>query len=123
MFGASATAVSWQTPDVDREQARIRAWALYRQLEQIANRDGEQEVAGVAVPVLDALLTACRTYVADDPVAQAVDGLMTPEAVEDRQLRAIDAALVVHQLALALGPERKMPSPRSRGGGSHDWST
>ena len=107
---------------MDRDEARVRAWALYRQLDKITERDAEQEVTGIAVPIIDALLMACRAYVPDDPVAQAVDGLMTPEAVEDRQLRALDAALVIQQLALALGPEKKMPSPRSLGGGSRDWS-
>lgn len=97
---------------MDRDQARIRAWALYRDLERSSTSDAEQEVAGIAVPVLDALLAACRGYVADDPVVLAIDGLVTPDAVETGSLRAVDAALVVHQLALALGPEVVMPRAR-----------
>src|SRR4051794_20852468 len=94
---------------MDKESARQRAWMLFRDLERISNQDAEQEVSGIAVPVLDALLDACKTFVGDDPVVQAIDGLMTPEAVEDGHVRAIDAALVVHQLAAALGPERRPP--------------
>ncbi len=79
---------------------------LYRHLERISERDPEQEVTGIAVPVLDALLTACKAFVPDDPVVRAIDGLITPQAVESGSLRAVDAALVVGQLAIALGPER-----------------
>ncbi len=88
-----------------RDMARKRAWLLYRQLQQIATQDPEQEVMGIAVPVLDALLEACKAFVADDPVVKAIEGLMTPALVEEGQLRAVDAALVVQQLAAALGPE------------------
>lgn len=90
---------------MDQDEARERAWSLYGDLREISKRDPEQEVMGIAVPVLDALLEACKAFVADDPVVKAIDGLVTPEAVESGSLRAVDAVLVVHQLALALGPE------------------
>jgi hypothetical protein len=35
----------------------------------------------------------------------AIELLITPDSIESGSLRAVDAALVVHQLALALGPE------------------
>ncbi len=78
---------------------------------RISENDAEQEVSGIAVPVLDALLEACKTFVAKDPVVRAIDGLMTPDRIESGSLRATDAALVVHQLAAALGPE-KPPAAR-----------
>jgi len=92
---------------LNRDAARKRAWMLYRDLQQIAQRDPEQEVTGIAVPVLDALLEACKELVADDPVVRAIDGLVTPQSVEGGSLRALDASLVVGQLAAALGPEHR----------------
>jgi len=82
---------------------------LYNDLARIAESDTEQEVTGIAVPVLDALLDACTGFVADDPVVKAIDGLITPDSVESGVLRAVDAALVVHQLAAALGPRARDP--------------
>lgn len=92
---------------MNRDDARKRAWMLYNDLARISDRDAEQEVSGIAVPVLDALLEACKQHVADDPVVRAIDGLITADSIEAGSLRAVDAALVVHQLAAALGPERR----------------
>lgn len=92
---------------------------LYRELQRITDRDAEQEVTGIAVPVLDALLEACKRFVPDDPVVAAIDGLVTPDSVESGALRAVDAALVVGQLAAALGPEQRVPPPM---GLSTGWS-
>jgi hypothetical protein len=95
---------------------------LYRELQRITDRDAEQEVSGIAVPVLDALLQACKDFVPNDPVARAIDGLVTPESVESGSLRALDAALVVGQLAAALGPEKPAPPlPDIELGGPH-WT-
>lgn len=92
-----------------RDQARIRAWALFRTLEATAGRDPEQEVQGIALPVLDACIAAFREA-GDDPIAAAVADVISSDAiVEGREpIRAVDAALVVQQLAMALGPEHKL---------------
>lgn len=88
---------------MDQYEAFERATALADDLARIVDRDPEQEVQGIAVPVLDALLAACREFVPNDPVVQAIDGLLVPEAAEDHAgLRAIDTLLVVRQLGLAL---------------------
>lgn len=92
-----------------RDDARERCWALYRTLEGIANRDPEQEVRGMAVPVLAACLETFKTHVPDDPIGQAIRDVVSPEAVvEGEPVRAVDAALVAGQLARALGPEHVM---------------
>lgn len=96
---------------MDKNEARVRAWMLYRELQRMTDRDPEQEVTGIAVPVLDALLDACKQFVPGDPVVRAIDGLVTPDAVEAGSLRALDAALVVGQMAAALGPEKLPPPP------------
>ncbi|MDQ3708577.1 MAG: hypothetical protein M3387_04585 [Actinomycetota bacterium] len=51
----------------------------------------------------------------DDPVVRAVDDLVTPESVEGGSLRAVEAALVVGQMAAALGPEHGYALPLSDG--------
>ncbi len=38
---------------------------LYNDLTRITDSDAEQEVSGIAVPVLDALLEACKQFVAE----------------------------------------------------------
>ncbi|MEV6281012.1 hypothetical protein [Nocardia sp. NPDC051832] len=88
---------------MDKKLAQERAWALYEDLKRISDRDPEQEVRGIAVPVIDAVLVACKEFVQGDPAVEAIDGLITAENVEDGSLRAVDACLVVHQLALAIG--------------------
>lgn len=95
--------------DLQRDQARTRAWALFRTLEAAAARDPEQEVQGNAIPVLDACIAAFRDA-GDDPIAAVVADVITPEAIAEERgpIRAVDAAIVVQQLALALGPEHKV---------------
>lgn len=97
-----------------RDEARKRAWMLFRSLEQVAQRDPEQEVRGMAVPVLDACLQAFKEHVPDDPIVRAIREVLSPEAVADGEpVRAVDAALVAGQLAAALGPEKTVAMPRS----------
>jgi hypothetical protein len=92
---------------VDREQARKRAWDTYKELRRISERDPEQEVQGLAVPVLDAVLKACAAHVPEDPAVARLDDLMSPAVFETGSLRAVDLAVVTHQLAQALGPSRR----------------
>lgn len=103
---------------MNRDDARQRAWLLFRSLEQVAQRDPEQEVRGMAVPVLDACLQAFREHVPDDPIVLSIRQVVSPEAVADGEpVRAVDAALVAGQLAAALGTEKVVAMPRSVGGG------
>ncbi len=90
---------------VKRDEARKRAWMLYRDLQKVSERDPEQEVRGLALPVLDACLKAFREHVPDDPIVAAIQELMSPEVFAEGSVRAVDAALVTGQLAAALGPE------------------
>jgi hypothetical protein len=84
---------------------------LYRDLQRTADRDPEQEVRGLAVPVLDACLKAFKEHAKDDPVVSAIVELMSPEVIEEGSVRAVDAVLVVGQLAAVLGPERALTPP------------
>ena len=91
-----------QFVDMDQYEAFARSQALYDDLSKIVDRDPEQEIQSIAIPVLDALLTACRDFVPEDPVVESIKGLMTPEAAATDSLRAVDAMLVVNQLTHAL---------------------
>lgn len=80
---------------------------LYRDLQRIADRDPEQEVRGMALPVLDACLNAFKSFVPDDPIVAAIHEVMTPEAIAEGCVRAVDAVVVAGQLAAAMGGEDK----------------
>jgi hypothetical protein len=74
-------------------------------LDAITARDPEQEVKGIAVPVLDAVLASVRTLLPDHPVVQAVREVISPEAIaEGEPVRAADALIVVDALLGALPP-------------------
>jgi hypothetical protein len=78
--------------------------ALMSTLETMVKRDPEQEVQGIALPVLDAAIEDIKAALPDDPVVAAVAGIISPETIEvGEPIRAVDALLVVEQLAAAIG--------------------
>lgn len=78
--------------------------ALIETLEPLTKRDPEQEVQGIALPVLDAVIEAARSARPDDPVVQAARGIITPEQIASGEpVRAADALLVAKQLDAAIG--------------------
>jgi hypothetical protein len=86
------------------EDAQWRADQLYTDLKRIADRDPEQEVQGIAVPVLDACLAALREVAADDPVISRMQDIISPEAMADGQpVRAVDALVVLGQIIAVIG--------------------
>jgi hypothetical protein len=89
---------------MDIKEALQALRQLAADLREIAKKDQEQEVRGMALPVLDAVVSAARTHVPEsDPVYSAVREVISVESVEDGEpIRAIDALLVVNQLVVAL---------------------
>jgi hypothetical protein len=78
--------------------------ALIETLEPLTKRDPEQEVQGIALPVLDAVIEAARVARPDDPVVQSARGIITPQQIESGEpVRAADALLVAKQLDAAIG--------------------
>ncbi len=63
-----------------REEARVRAWALFRDLEQMAQRDPEQEVTGLALVTLDRCLNVFREDL-EDPVVSGLAPLVTADFI------------------------------------------
>lgn len=99
---------------MSRDQARKRAWLLYRSLEKITEQDPGQEVRGIAIPVLEACLQSFREHVPDDPIVAAIREVLSPRAIATGEpLRAVDVMLVAGQLAQALGDEKPVMAPQS----------
>lgn len=86
---------------------------LHRDLRAITDRDPEQEVQGVALPVIDAALAAAIRHLSpDDPLAHAARDLISVEQIElGEPVRAVDALLVVGQLLEALDPPPAQKPP------------
>lgn len=86
-----------------KEKRQIKA--LINSLTLLIQRDPEQEVQDMALPVLDAVLEAARKLLPHDPVVQATSGVITPERIISGDVvRAADALVVAMQLEAALGP-------------------
>lgn len=80
---------------------------LHADLSAISKRDPEQEVQGLALPVLDAVLSGIRDDLLPPghPVVRSLNDLISIESVESGEaVRAVDALLVVGQLLAAVGP-------------------
>ena len=60
-------------------EAKRRVQALIETLEPMVKRDPEQEIRGIAVPVLEATLDELRSSLPDDRVVQAVVGAYAHE--------------------------------------------
>ena len=92
------------TTSITRLDAQKRAKRLYRDLKQIVERDPEQEVQGIALPVLDACLSAIRSVAADDPVLSTVQDVISAETIANGDpVRAVDALVVVGQVIAVIG--------------------
>lgn len=85
-------------------KAKQRVEALVKSLRTMVDKDGEQEVQGIALPVLDAAIEDIKAAIPNDPVVIAVAGIISPETFEAGEpIRAVDALLVAEQLDAAIG--------------------
>ncbi len=89
---------------MDVRQVRTAVFAAWVQVSGIAGRDPEQDVRGLALPVLDAVVSEARDHLHfDDPILHTLPDLISPVTVgEGEPLRASDAAIALYQLKLAL---------------------
>ena len=86
-------------------KAKGRITSLIETLEQVVQRDPEQEVQGMAIPVLDACLEDVKAVLPGDPVVAAVAAVISPDAIAAGDpIRAVDVLLVAKQLDAAIGP-------------------
>lgn len=74
-------------------------------LDNVVARDPEQEVQGIAVNALDAVVSDARSFVDEgDPVLDQVVELISAEVIEEgTPIRCVDALLVVDTLLGRLG--------------------
>lgn len=92
------------------EKARRILAELQASLRAIVDRDSEQEVRGLAVPVVDAAFGYVKEVLGDDPVVSAIGGVISVEALASAEpLRASDVLLVVDAFLGALPPKRRNP--------------
>src|SRR5665213_2223778 len=92
---------------LDVEQARTMLKNLRVTLEKVTTRDPEQEVRGMAIPVLDAAIGEVRALVPDSPIIAQVSDIISPENVAGGEpIRAVDVLVVVDILLGALPPKR-----------------
>lgn len=85
---------------------------LHRDLQRLVDRDPEQEVQGVALPLVDAVVSeATRSLPASSTLGQQVVELVSLDSIEKGDpIRAADALLVVGQL-LAVFSHAKQQEP------------
>lgn len=93
----------YENPDEYPYEAKRRVTALIVTLEPAVKRDPEQEIQGMAVPVLNAVIAELRNAVTGDPVIDAAIGAYEHELVTGEPVRAFDALLIAHQVDAAIG--------------------
>ena len=89
--------------------AKAKITTLIESLETLIKRDPEQEVQGIALPVLDAVVEHTRSFLPDDPVVNAIRASSPPDQIASGEpVRAADALVVAKQLDAAIGPHPLM---------------
>jgi hypothetical protein len=87
-----------------QRQAWRKVDTLVQTLSQLVDRDPEQEVQGIALPVLAEVIELARSFVSDDPVVGAIERIFSADFISesDTNVRAADALVVATQLRTAL---------------------
>lgn len=96
--------------------------ALERTLASIVAEDPEQEVRGIAIPVLDAVLTEAKRDIGSVPTVDALADIISADTIAlGEPVRAVDALLVVSALKPLLpnatvqsAANRRIPSEAER---------
>ena len=90
--------------------AKERIEALIKSLRTLIQRDPEQEVQGIALPVMDAAVAAVKRERPSDPVVCALVDLFSADFIgAGEPVRAADMLVVAEQLDVAIG---RRPPPR-----------
>jgi hypothetical protein len=101
--------------DPGLREALSQLQRLGANLRRIVAKDQEQEVRGIALPVLDAVIGSARAWVPlGHPVASRIQDAISPESVAGGEpIRAVDALLVVDALAAVLAEQLPKPQPQA----------
>jgi len=85
-------------------KAKERVEALIDSLETLVKRDPEQEVQGIAVPVLGAAIEDIKAAMPNDPVVVSLVDLMSADFIgAGETIRAAEMLVVAKQLDAAIG--------------------
>ncbi|MEX2556060.1 MAG: hypothetical protein WEB06_10545 [Actinomycetota bacterium] len=85
------------------QEVRRTLDALVGRLVLLAEKDPEQEVRGIALPVLDTVIGEAKRLLPDHPVVLRFADLVSPENIETGEpIRAVDLLLALEALAEAL---------------------
>lgn len=90
---------------MDVKETRVAVGQLLLSLREITKKDQEQDVMGIAVPILDMVVAAAREHVLPgDPVLERLPELVSSDLSDPwgDSIRAVDALIAVEQLLLAL---------------------
>jgi len=100
--GSEVSSTKGGSLEVDDILVRLRN--LRSDLDRYCRDDQEQEVRGIAVPVLDELLSQARQFIpTGDPVLARMQDVVSPESViAGDPVRAIDALTVTTQAITAI---------------------
>ena len=84
--------------------AKRRVEGLIESLKELIKKDPEQEVQGIALPVLDAALTDVKQAMPNDPVVRAMVDLFSADFIGNGEpVRAADMLVIAQQLDAAIG--------------------
>lgn len=82
-----------------------RVEALIHSMETLVQKDPEQEIQGIALRTVDAVIASVREEKPDDPVVRETAELLSADAIAEAEpTRAADVLVVAEQLNAALGP-------------------
>lgn len=85
-------------------KAKERVDSLIGSLKVLLKVDGEQEVTGSALAVIDAVLTSVKGALPDDEVVAAVAEIFSADTIGTGDpVRAADLLVVAEQLSAAIG--------------------
>lgn len=77
--------------------------ALVKSLRALQDRDPDQEVRGIALPVVDAVVTALKGRMPDNPVVHSLSDVISADMIGSGDtVRAADMLLAAEQLQAAL---------------------
>jgi hypothetical protein len=86
-------------------EAKRKVEALIATLQELIKRDPDQEVQGIAVPVLDATLGEIKAAKPDDAVVKSIVDVVSADTIgAGEPIRAADMLVVAKQLDAAIGP-------------------
>jgi hypothetical protein len=92
---------------LDAREARNMLRALKANLQRAVERDPEQEVQGMALPVVDEVVSAARDALGGHPVVARINDVISAETIASGEpVRAVDALVVVDLLFAALMDSR-----------------